>query len=569
MAFDPDAYLADKGASTQSKGFDPDAYLQSKKADSVSETEERAKTKEPNAGKIPDTARATGLGMVAYTNPILDLYLKKHDPALSEKLQSATEGALNTTTLGVSDFAAKKSGADLNSAESPRFREPYANATGEVAGALLPSAGFKGANTVGSAIKAGAKTGGVYGLVSGATNKAMDDNATTSDIIKSAVETGLAGTALGAALPAGVAGVSKLAEKVNPESIRGLLRDSAEKDVAQMLDATGIKNKKAAERITAEILNRPIGDTLALTREGMQQKAEQARAAAGEALNEIGTLKGEVSPAYFVNKLEALKEPYVVDGKVIDQGAVDRIQGIQDVFGQYGDAISSEGLRKIRKTFDDEIYSNKGVVDIGQKSMLSIKKSAADEIRRVLASEHPDMAEANKVFSFYATLDDLLDSAITRKKPQKGLLSNLGAMAGATVGSQVAGMPGAATGAVIGKGVMSAMYSPAWKLVTAKAKNNLANMLAKKEYSSAAELLSKQGIETPELESLVKLTRPKQSNPIDIGGSEDLLNQKTQDIKNELMLKQLMPLSEEQTAKVPLNVQDELLLRQRLGQAPQ
>jgi hypothetical protein len=44
----------------------------------------------------------------------------------------------------------------------------------------------------------------------------------------------------------------------------------------------------------------------------------------------------------------------------------------------------------------------------------NIKKGLADNIRKQLAEQNPDLAKLNKEFKFYKTLDDVLIETISR-----------------------------------------------------------------------------------------------------------------------------------------------------------
>jgi hypothetical protein len=48
----------------------------------------------------------------------------------------------------------------------------------------------------------------------------------------------------------------------------------------------------------------------------------------------------------------------------------------------------------------------------------TIYKSVADTLRSELSKASPDLAKLNKEFSFYKNLSDILETTITRQKPQ-------------------------------------------------------------------------------------------------------------------------------------------------------
>jgi len=255
------------------------------------------------------------------------------------------------------------------------------------------------------------------------------------------------------------------------------LRASAEKNVSQaLLQGGGTKQAKAiVERITPEILERPAKDTFALTKSGLAEKSAIAKEAAGDAISNFGKLKGDLSPKQIIDKLEDAKKPYIVDGKVIDEGAIKRIDEIKETFTQFGDSVSKEGLREIRRTFDKQISESKGFFqDINSGTTLKIKKIASDEIRGLLAQAEPDLAKLNKQFNFFANLNDVAEQTLARTKPHKQFMSTMIGAAGAASGGTVVD---AAVRGTVFKYLTEAVNGPGWKLTTARVKNSIAKAL--------------------------------------------------------------------------------------------
>lgn len=271
--------------------------------------------------------------------------------------------------------------------------------------------------------------------------------------------------------------ISNVPQNLRPglsAAITESLRSSAEKNIQQALAPTTRETKAMTERITPEILDRPM-ETFSLTKEGLQKLTEAQKEKAGEAIEAFGELQGEVNPSRITASLEKLKDPYTVEGRVIDPVAVERIQSIQDVFNQYGDSISMEGLRSIRRTFDAQIRESKGFFkDVNQGTILDIKKNAANDIRGILAEANPDLAKLNKQFNFWSNFNDVITKTNERTRPQQGFMPNLATMTGAATGS---GLADIVVRALIFRNIAKATQSPGWKLFSAHTKNAIAKAL--------------------------------------------------------------------------------------------
>lgn len=361
--------------------------------------------------------------------------------------------------------------------QSLKSRAPEYAIAGGTLGQLVPS-GLVGSSIARSAplaqrLLAGARTGAGVGGTTSASG-AIEEGGLNTDLqdllTKTAIGTTL-GAGLGTALPASQAALS---------GIRSALRGNAERNVAQgLLGGGGTQEaKRIVERITPEILDRPMTETFALTRKGLAEKSEAQKQLAGEAIEAFGTLKGDINPQQIVLSLEKLKSPYIVEGNIIDQAAIDRIQSIQDVFNQFGNlenSISKEGLRQIRRTFDSQVASSKGFFkDLNDSSILELKKTASNEIRRILAHGEPDLVKLNSGYNFFSNLSDVATKTAERTKPQMGFVPTLATVAGAASGT---GLADIAVRAVLFRGVAQAARSPGWKLLSARVKNNIADGL--------------------------------------------------------------------------------------------
>jgi hypothetical protein len=370
--------------------------------------------------------------------------------------------------------------ADAMGIERVAQENPGTTLAGNLIGSLAPAGKFAQATSTLGRIATGAGLGATYGASESIGREGVNKTIENPETLLA--NTGK-GAAFGAAIPAGLEGIL-LASRAS-KYLSDQLRASAEKNVSKALSPTTKELKLKTEKITPEILSRPAKETYAFTKKGLEEKASLQKDLAGEAIEALGELKGTANPQQVVQSLEKLKAPYVVEGKVINPEAIQRIEGVQEVFNQFGDSISAEGLRTIRRTFDKEINASKGFFkDVNQGSMLELKKTAANEIREILAKDNPDLAALNKQYNFWSNLEDVISKTNERVKPQSSLTGNIAGIAGAVSGSTPEGMIGRF---ILGKAIVSAARSPGWNLLSAKIKDTAAKALATGEKALVSE----------------------------------------------------------------------------------
>lgn len=265
-------------------------------------------------------------------------------------------------------------------------------------------------------------------------------------------------------------GASKLLPK-----FAGGLKESAKQSIQKVLAPTTKANKYTAEKLSGEILERPVSDTFALTRKGMQTKAGVAKEAAGEAINDFGTLQGKTPVKTILDALEAEKNAFMAGGKVVDPDSVAQIESVQQIFSQYGDEIDDETMRAVRRIFDSKVAKGKGFQKtLTEGSKLDVQKTASNKIRGILAEKNPDLAKLNKEYSFWANLEDVLEATNQRTVGQDGLVTNLATIGGAVSGN---GLQNTLTRALGFRLVAEAARSTGFRLASAKIKNQIADAL--------------------------------------------------------------------------------------------
>lgn len=425
---------------------------------------------------------------------------------LLDQLGAFSEGALESALAGTPEAIAARSGVDINSPEAARNLFPQTNEFGKLAGSIIPLGALSRGAALGreglkQLAKQGARIGGLYGAGTGASSVAKQEDGTIEEALMQALLQGGVGAGIGAALPAAFAAAPRIST-----ALQEGLRASADKSRAQALLAGGGTGtaKRTVEKLLPQMRERPVGETYALTREGLQRKAETALEKAGEAFEEVGALEGSTKTAPLLKFLDDLKTSSgaEIEGRPILDTDLNNIELVREKIAQYGDVISDDNLNKIKKSFAKKGY---GVANATEGSLKEIQKLASDEIRGILAEKHPDFAKINQEYSFWRGLSDVTEATNLRKRGHSFNTANItAALAG--VGGVLSGgtIPAAlGTGLALGVGsryLVKAMQSPGWKLASAKVKDSLAKALAIGEEKQIAAAASKiKGFVPPEI----------------------------------------------------------------------
>lgn len=406
-------------------------------------------------------------------------------------LKGAGKGLVNTV-VGLGDLAGRAGLNKLTGGTPEMFqqvRDEFATPTNtaqkigmggeQIAEFFLPGGiATRGAKLASSVIPKTLARAGTEALSAGAVTAAQGGNPLTA-----------AGTA--AAFPV----VGRAIEPV----IQGL-RSGATRQVVKALGPTKEEFKAIAERRAPEVIQRGLVGGRQKLKEKATQQVRQAGRLVDDALKTYA--KDRVSKKPIIDALEEAKKPFIdtpARGRpvVLDSRAVKQIQGLQNTLDTYGDDLSVESLVKIRRAWDTVVdqaggYAHRRAGAIGlplkEQSEAWAKREGANAIRRVLAEDKPDLAKLNAEYAFWKDIQDVLKQTLQRTAPQeRSLLSGMFAAAtagGAGGGMLAAGggvMPGVGAAVVAGfatKKLIQAVRSPQWRLVSAQAKNALADALA-------------------------------------------------------------------------------------------
>lgn len=383
---------------------------------------------------------------------------------LKDRLQDPTQGGVT-------------SGQSPSLSDVPEFGKAALPAAGSIVGGTV--GGILGAPAgpvgIGAGIVGGAAAGRAIGQVGTEAIENLQGSNQTAGEEARAIAGATGRGALEGAFDVATLGTAKVAGKVLPK-VAGALKEGAERGVQRILAPTTKADKKAAEKITKELINRPLSKTAAITRKGMLEKATTEASIAGEAIDQGPKLTGETNPLDIIKALDAKKKDFIVEGVVVDKEAVQSINEVQNLISEFGDSIPDESLRVVRRVLDKAVSGkNAFLLPAKDGSMIEMKKAASNSIRGILAEKYPDLAKLNKEYTFWKTLEDVLSNTAARRTGQSsGLVKNL-----ATVGAAVtAGSPtAAATRALAIRPIIDFMDSPVWRLIDAKARIKLADIL--------------------------------------------------------------------------------------------
>lgn len=296
----------------------------------------------------------------------------------------------------------------------------------------------------------------------------------------------------------GVAKVAEVAgdmgEKIGNKA-SSFLNKSAVKSYAKALNPTTKEAKVLAKKEIPELLKRNITFT---SPEKLATKAEGFADKAGENVekywNDLPEGK-KISARPVLDTLNTLKNKYIVEGKVVNQPAVNAIDQTAKTIAQFGDNISQKSMRSIRQIFDEHFDVTKGIDDIGAYTKKA-QQSAANAIRSELSKNSPKLEKLNSEYTFWNNVKDIAEKTAQREfgKPGKYFSHALGGVIGYEGGKRE-GSGGASIGAILGTvagpKIFEFLKGPGWKSVSAVTKNKVADYIAAGKIYEAASLLGK------------------------------------------------------------------------------
>lgn len=272
------------------------------------------------------------------------------------------------------------------------------------------------------------------------------------------------------------------------------LKESANKSVSQALAPTWKKMKQITEKLTPQFLKKWIRGSQESIQKLAQEWVEEFGSKIDDAI-EWWALDDVFVPRQVVDDVLTLaKGKTMVDWKVVNTVEHRVISEMQDMISQFPDKVWWKQARAIKQILDKVVYATKWGIwaeDLSYKNTLA--KSVADSLRNELSKASPDLAKLNKEFSFYKNLQDVIDTTITRQKPQQWAFRKF---AGAIVWGNTQWWPIDKVLWYIGtKLFLDATSSATRNTVSAQLKNKLANGIAKlswAEINSAIQAIKKE-----------------------------------------------------------------------------
>ena len=376
------------------------------------------------------------------------------------------------------------------------FQSGVRQSTMRKATATLPyvGAGVGAAAGEGLASIPGAALGGAAGeSIRQLTNRffGLHDQETETSM-GAAKEIGKAGIEQGA-IEAATAGVGRLAKPV-----AGALKESAAKGLGKVLEPTTIANKT----LTKKVLPRMVEEApIAMSRKGLLGNVNKSLRVAGDALDDA--LKAvpnrkQLNPGQITAVTSALDD--LADSLKVDvskpgymqyrapapgsEASVEFIERMRDMVKNADPSFGT--IREMRQVLDGLVdKTGKWNATAAEGSQKEIQRFTANRLREELASAAPDVAAANKDYSFYKGMQTVLEHTIERKTGQQGNLTKRILMAG--------GASHGITGVAVMKALGDLVDSTAWRTTSAATKSKIANLIATDRLGEAAGLIARTG----------------------------------------------------------------------------
>jgi hypothetical protein len=192
--------------------------------------------------------------------------------------------------------------------------------------------------------------------------------------------------------------------------------------------------------------------------------------------------------------VSTLRNEFIVNGKILDEGAVKAIDNVVGVITQYGKSIPDAQLIKIRRVLDKSVdIANKNFTkDEGLTLATQAKEGIANTIRNTLNTAHPNLGVANKEFSLWSDVEKIVEATLARRSTQSnGITRFIAPLIGGGAGFASGGTTKAVVGYFATDAAIRLFQSPAYKTISAVNKNKLAEYLASGKIKEALVLTSK------------------------------------------------------------------------------
>jgi len=264
------------------------------------------------------------------------------------------------------------------------------------------------------------------------------------------------------------------------------IKQSAIDMMTRALKPTTNEMKAKTAKIVEEALERGVSGTAGSIEAVSSASKQRAWNSLDEAISLIPPDKKQ-STVPIIKELAEKQKQYVVDGVVIDKNAYEAINEVGDLILEFGDEISSASLNRVRQLLDKMTYGAGKVYGktLKEGTEASAQKELADIIRIEFAKSNPDIAKLNKEYSFWATLNEVINKTIQRTKPQSGTADAITAVT-AGMGLATGGLDTALKVGLFTRYFQKLINSTYWKSVSAVQRNRMADLIANGAVEEAA-----------------------------------------------------------------------------------
>jgi len=254
------------------------------------------------------------------------------------------------------------------------------------------------------------------------------------------------------------------------------LKEWARTNVAKALAPTWKKYKQLTDRLTDEFLDRGLRWSKESLLQSAKEWVEKFWAKIDDAIAWWALDNVEMPTQPLKELLQEAKKSVMVWWNVVNTAKAKVIDWLEEVLTPFQNTIGWKEARRFKQILDEIVYSTKGGIwaeDMTYKNILS--KWMADVLRKQLSEAAPDLAKLNKDFSFYKSLEDVLEATMLRQRPQQWAVRKF--IAWAFAGNQE-WVVNKVVGYVWSKLFLDATSWATRNTLSAVAKNKLANAIA-------------------------------------------------------------------------------------------
>lgn len=379
--------------------------------------------------------------------------------------------------------------AGLDAVKPDGIMQGVGDVVGQVAQSVLPAGAVtRGARAVEGAVSAAPMLSKLpqavragLGAAGRIGTEAIGTAATSAALGGDPMTGGVVGGALSALNPAVPRVGQMIGSKAEDQMVRALGREGS-------AGPSGRSDLLTARERAPELLARNFG---AMTQEGAGAKAgtmyDQATRALDDVLSKVNPKTGvdlsgpKQQLAALMNALR-VKNPagasFVPDANAAEFELLGLLNKELDSIGGAKSSAQFHELRRLRQAWDKlGKWDKMGTTAENLKA--ETYRSAANAVRAAMAQNNPAVAAANKEFSFWSDVSNLIDKSLERPSNGAGVISRgLGSAAGAAAGAMFGGAEGAAAGSLLGNYAVALTKTNGWRYLSANVKNDLANALA-------------------------------------------------------------------------------------------